>query len=292
MGGLKENIAKKIVSATTHISPKLASRIIYKIHTGKNLHLKNPILFNEKLMYLKLNDYKNNELVTMCSDKLQLDKYTSANGYKGLTNKIIKVYDKASDIDFDELPTKFALKCNHGCKFNIIVDDKKSIDEEWVRKTLDKWVKTKHGYVTAEPHYFKISPKIYAEEYIEGENGEFPNDYKVYVFNGKAKCILVCTNRKAGLEQKLFDLDWNELDYLKEDVVTKKKILKPKNLSKMIKISEKLAVPFRFVRVDFYETKNNLILGELTFTPARCCDNDYNEKGNIELGKMLDLNEK
>lgn len=292
MGDLKENIAKKIVSSITHFSPKLASRIIYKIHTGKNLHLKNPKLFNEKLMYLKLNDYKNNDLVTMCSDKLQLEKYTTANGYKNLTNKIIKIYDSASDIDFDTLPKKFALKCNHGCKFNVIVDNKETVNEEEIRKLLDKWVKTKHGYVTAEPHYFKISPKIYAEEYIEGENGEFPDDYKVYVFNGKAKCVLVCTNRKNGLEQKMYDLKWKELDYLKDEVVTKKKIAKPKKFDEMIKISEKLAKPFRFVRVDFYEVKDKLILGELTFTPARCCDNDYNERGNIELGKMLDLNEK
>ena len=104
--------------------------------------------------------------------------------------------------------------------------------------------------------------------------------------------MLVCTNRKAGLEQKLYDLNWKELHYLKEEVVTKKSVNKPKNLNKMIEIAENLAKPFRFVRVDFYETKQKLILGELTFTPARCCDNDYNEKGNIELGKMLDLNEK
>ena len=292
MSDFKEKFAKKIVSMTTHISPRLSSRIIYKIHTGKNLHLKNPILFNEKLMYLKLNDFKDNDLVSMCSDKLQLEKYTKANGYKNLTNKIIKIYNNASEIDFDELPEKFALKCNHGCKFNIIVDNKDCIDKDQVRKTLDKWVKTKHGYVTAEPHYFKITPKIYAEEYIEGDNGEFPNDYKVYVFNGKAKCVLVCTNRKSGLEQKLYDLNWKELHYLKYEVVTKKSINRPKNLNKMIEIAENLAKPFRFVRVDFYETKQKLILGELTFTPARCCDNDYNEKGNIELGKMLDLNEK
>ena len=292
MSDFKEKFAKKIVSITTHISPRLSSRIIYKIHTGKNLHLKNPKLFNATLMYLKLNDFKDNDLVSMCSDKLQLEKYTKANGYKNLTNKIIKVYNNASEIDFDELPERFALKCNHGCKFNIIVDNKDSIDKDQIRKTLDKWVKTKHGYVTAEPHYFKITPKIYAEEYIEGDNGEFPNDYKVYVFNGKARCVLVCTNRKAGLEQKLYDLNWKELHYLKEEVVTKKSINKPKNLNRMIEIAENLAKPFRFVRVDFYETKQKLILGELTFTPARCCDNDYNEKGNIELGKMLDLDEK
>ena len=41
------------------------------------------------------------------------------------------------------------------------------------------------------------------------------------------------------------------------------------NNEEMIKISEKLAKPFDFVRVDFYETKDGkLKFGELTFSPS------------------------
>ena len=36
----------------------------------------------------------------------------------------------------------------------------------------------------------------------------------------------------------------------------------------MITIAEKVSKPFPFVRVDFYESNNIPILGELTFTPA------------------------
>ena len=51
-----------------------------------------------------------------------------------------------------------------------------------------------------------------------------------------------------------------------------------------------LSKPFKFVRVDFYETKDDKVLfGELTFTPARCSAEYYNDKGNNELGEMLKL---
>ena len=32
----------------------------------------------------------------------------------------------------------------------------------------------------------------------------------------------------------------------------------------------KLAEPFKFVRVDFYEVDGTVYLGEMTFTPAAC----------------------
>ena len=49
---------------------------------------------------------------------------------------------------------------------------------------------------------------------------------------------------------------------------------RPKFLDEMIAVAEKLAAPFDFVRVDFYETTDGeLKFGELTFSPTA---------GNIE----------
>ena len=64
----------------------------------------------------------------------------------------------------------------------------------------------------------------------------------------------------------------------------------PNRLKDMIKYAEELSKPFKFVRVDFYETNDNEVLfGELTFTPARCSAEYYNNKGDNELGDMLEL---
>lgn len=287
----KEKIGKKIVKLLTIISPTLSSKVIYKLHTGKKLKLHNPCNFNEKLMYLKLFDYRNNELVTNCSDKLKVRDYVRNLGYGNILTEIYGIYNDAKDIEFSTLPDKFALKCNHGCGFNIICVDKAKLDKENAIKKLNKWKKTKFGYETCEIHYFPIKPVIYVEKYIATDDGIMPNDYKIYCFNGKARVILVCSEREKKLKLSFYDLKWKKLDYETNEFHTDKAIKKPKNLEKMIEYAEKMSKPFKFVRVDFYETNEGKILfGELTFTPARCSAEYYNDRGNEELGKMLEIN--
>ena len=287
---LKETIGRRLVYLLTAISPTLSSKVIYRLHTKKKLNLVNPTLFNEKLMYLKLHDYKNNQLVIDCSDKIKVREYLKSYDLDNLLTEIYGIYDDAKLIDFSKLPKKFALKCNHGCGYNIICVDKKKLDINDSVKRLNKWKNTTFGYETCEPHYFKIKPLIYAEEYIATSDGIMPNDYKIYCFNGVPKIILVCSERESGLKLTFFDLDWHELDYVTDKYKSSKKIKKPKKLDEMIKYATKLSQPFKFVRVDFYENnEGRVIFGELTFTPARCSAEYYNEKGNKELGELLDL---
>ena len=55
---------RKAMGIISNFSPTLNSKIYYFIKLHKKLDLKNPKTFNEKLMYLKLNKYGNDELVT------------------------------------------------------------------------------------------------------------------------------------------------------------------------------------------------------------------------------------
>lgn len=116
-----------------------------------------------------------------------------------------------------------------------------------------------------------------------------PTDYKIYCVHGKAVGVFVCTERKKGHDMKrnFFDLEWNELPYIKEKYRNSNKIKKPKNWEKMIQYAEILSKEFEFVRVDLYNEEGNIIFGELTFTPACCCAPYYSKEGNIELGKLL-----
>ena len=57
-------------------------------------------------------------------------------GYEDLLTEIYGIYDDANKIDFSKLPNKFALKCNHGCGYNIICTDKNNLDKEDIVKKL------------------------------------------------------------------------------------------------------------------------------------------------------------
>ena len=67
------------------------------------------------------------------------------------------------------------------------------------------------------------------------------------------------------------------------------KIDKPKHLDLMLKYSKLLSQEFVFVRVDFYEVKNEIYLGELTLSPSNSFLQWKNIKQNIFVAKMINL---
>src|SRR5699024_5967641 len=101
------------------ISPTLATKFFYKKAFGKQLDLIEPKTLNEKILWLKLNTYKNNPLVTQCADKYLVREYVREAGCKEILNELIGVWDSVDEIEWDKLPDKFALKVNHGCGYNI-----------------------------------------------------------------------------------------------------------------------------------------------------------------------------
>ena len=80
------------------ISPTVASKVIYKKNFNRTLNLDNPQDFNEKLMWLKLNFYRNNPLVTQCADKYKAREYVKQCGYEEILNDLIGVWDSVDQI--------------------------------------------------------------------------------------------------------------------------------------------------------------------------------------------------
>lgn len=265
------------------------SKILFRIRQGYKIDLRNPKGFNEKLMWLKINNYFKNELVWKCSDKRLVRDYAITKGIsEDNLPHLLGIYSSAYDIDYNKLPDKFALKCSHGCGFNIICTDKNKLDVSTTNKQLNKWLKTKFGYASAENHYTHIKPCIIVEEYIDSNKG-LPYDYKLYCFNGKPKIVLVCSSREKELKLNYYNLKWQELPYGKEEYRNKEEIKKPSKLNDMIKMATKLSKDFPFVRIDFYQYQNKAILGEMTFTPAQCTATYYSKTGEKELAKLLNI---
>ena len=163
MNKLDRNLNKCIF----FISPKKLSEKLYKRTFGKKLNLKNPIGFNEKLQWLKLN--KQTDLIVKCADKYQMRQFVKNLGCEEILNEIYGVYDSVEEIDFERFPNRFAIKCTHGCGYNIICDDINKFDIDSAKKTLDSWMKKKFGIEKAETQYLKMKPKIICEKYIESD---------------------------------------------------------------------------------------------------------------------------
>ncbi len=272
------------------LSPTIATKLIYKKRFGKHLNLKKPRDFNEKLQWLKLN--WRHPLILQCTDRIELRKFVISKNLEHILIPIYGSFDSASDINWEALPKKFALKTTNSCGTNIICHDKSSINKKSTLDQVSKWMKQNYSLKHAEIHYSHIKARIICEQLIGPDNSS-PNDYKIYCFNGVAKLVLVCANRKNNLERFFLDLSWKKINIGSQAFNNGQPPEKPISFKKMIIYSESLASNFPFVRVDFYEHKGKPILGEMTFTPMACMadKNYYNENGLLSLGDMLLLPE-
>lgn len=268
-------------------SPVLATKLLHLKTTGRWINLKEPKDFNEKLQWLKFNE--DQHLKALCADKYKVYKYIEKKHDPSILNRLIAVYDDPSEIDWDILPERLAIKCTHGCGYNIVTKNKNELDRSEVEEKLNKWLGEKFGRKMLEPHYDLNEPRIIIEDYIEDKSGCLPVDYKIYCFSGKAKLVLVCSEREDSLKLDFFDLDWNRLNIGHKENESSNIINKPSCFGEMIKHAEAIAKPFTFVRVDFYDKDGLPVFGELTFTPAANMATYYNDYGLELLGGMMDI---
>ena len=292
---LKENKIKSFFVAPFRNDVKLISKKAYisyqyKYITHHKLNWKNPTRYTEKLQYLRLYVYPKDPLVIKCAGRVGVREYVKEKGYENLLIKTYGVFDRFEDIDFDKLPNAFALKTTHSSQMNYICFDKSKINYDELKKTFNKYLKTNYGKKTVELHYSPIKPQIIIEELML-ENGKLPTEYKIHVFNGKAKSLYVVTSRGIDIRYNNYYIDWTPFDgsqfngWKKTDYPLEK----PKNFDEMIKISEDLASPFPFVRVDLYDINGTIYFSELTFTPAKGTLILDDDKCDFEMGEWLDI---
>lgn len=163
------------------------------------------------------------------------------------------VYNSTKEINYQELPNKFVLKCTHDCGSVIICTNKSKINKKEVNKKLKYWLKRNYYYVTREYHYKNIKPRIICEEFI-GIKDIPPIDYKFHVFNGEeSKIFIQCDeSRFQNHKRSIYDENWNKLDIQYNKSISPNIIKKPENLDEMIDIAKKLSEEFEDVRVDLY----------------------------------------
>ena len=290
-------IISKIYSRTicvlSTVSPTLATKFLYYRAFKKRLNLKNPRTLNEKLQYLKLRNYYKNPLVTQCADKYLVRDYVTNSGCNEILNEFYGVWDSADSIIWSKLPEKFVLKCNHGCGYNIICDDKGLLSEYDVKNQLNQWMEEDFWKFNAETNYRYIPKRIICEKYLQPSVGKLPDDYKVYCFNGKAEYVMVCIGREYGHPKfYYFDRDWNLQRRLTKDGIEAPEDFnpeKPDGIEKVFSYAERLSEPFPFVRADFYLFNGQVYFGELTFTPGACLDNGRLTNTDLMFGDMLYL---
>lgn len=261
-----------------------------KTHGNKEINLKNPLTFSEKLNYLKIFDLSPEKQYV--SDKLTAKEYVKQ---KIPELNVAKVYTTASSFDelnFDLCPSKFILKTNHACKTGIVINNKDEItkeDYEKYRKYYKKVLSLNYAFWgTLELQYKDIKPQIYAEEYLMQKEDDLHIEYEVYCLNGRPEFLQYTKHNVIERMDFMFlDTNWNKTDFRLQVDFSADVVPNDYNKDKILEYSKILSKDFKFARIDFIEINNVLYFSEITFTPFSCQINFIPEKFDKTYGDKL-----
>ena len=261
----------------------------FKVRLGRELNLDNPRSFNEKLQWLKL--YNRKPEYTMMVDKYQVRNYIKDKLGEEYLIPLLGVWDDPDDIDFDALPDRFVLKCNHNSGLGMcICKDKSKLDIEKVKKELRKGLKQDYYISRREWPYKNVTRKIICEKYMEEEPGKGLKDYKLYCFNGRAEILLVVADRFSDTETKAayFDRNGNTLP-IKWGFEPIENMEVPECFDEMFRLAEILSADLPHARIDFYYINGRIYFGEITFFDGSGFDKIEPIEWDYKIGDMLEL---
>jgi hypothetical protein len=242
---------------------------IYTSLYGKDLDLKNPLTFSQKIFHRMIEINRHGHPVfTKLADKCLVRDYVQQKiGAKYLVEMLWHGADPRQ-IPFDRLPEKCVVKTNHGSGGNIVLNGQ--IDRKDVINRLQKMLKENYYWTSREFHYYKIPPKVLVEPFLEDHQPDGPLDYRFWCFGGEPEVIQV-DNHSHNINP-FYDIDWNLLPLHYRENSKACHISKPENFDEMLDVARKLSADFDFVRVDLYNLNGEIKFGEMTFTPAagRC----------------------
>lgn len=270
---------------------ELHLKILFYLHMGRKLDLKNPKTLNEKMQWLKLYDRKPE--YTYMVDKITAKDYVANKIGSEYVVPLLGVWDRPEDIDFDSLPNKFVLKTNHsgGNTGVIVCKDKSQLNKQ---ETIDKLnLSLKSDIYTSfrEWPYKNIKKKVFAEQLLESSTGDI-DDYKFYCFDGYAEAVLVCIDRQIG-EPKFyfFDENWQLKRHNKrgKEAPADFTLPRPENLDEMFRIARLLSKGIPHLRVDLYNVDGKIYFGETTFFTASGFDANRLPEADLYFGGLTKL---
>ncbi len=233
---------------------------------GHKLNLKAPKSFSEKLQWLKL--YDRRPEYTVMVDKVKAKDYVASVLGEEYIIPTLGVWENPDDIDFNKLPDRFVLKCNHNSGTGLFIcKDKSKLDIEKVKAELRKGLKDDYYKKNREWPYKDVPRRAFAEAYMEDEYGEL-RDYKFFCFDGEVKAMFIATDRSKGEHEVRFDFfdeNFNHLPFTNGHPNATILPDKPKMFEEMKALASKLSKGIPQVRIDFFEVGTKVYFGEMTF---------------------------
>lgn len=232
------------------------------------LNIEQPKTICEKIQWLKL--YNSTSLKRDLTDKILVRDYVAKEIGEQYLKNVFQASEHFDQIDFNALPNKFFIKCNHGCKWQFLVKDKLAFVsnerlKNIIKQKIEKWLSMKFFAVGGlELQYQGIKPLVYIEEPIQTKD-EYLSEFEIYCFNGKPKIVqkVIYSNpARRSVWNESFETSTVCFDSIPNIVEAASDEIK-----KATELSGILAKDFKLVRVDWILGDRGLYFNEMTFTP-------------------------
>lgn len=263
----------------------------------------NPRTVNEKMMWLKLNDRQ--PLFTTLVDKVEVKSWIMNNYGSEMLIPTYRVYDSADQINLEELPNEFVIKCNHDSGTVFICKDKANgvfLDKHMHRQSFDdiqKYLKKrlKHSFYkdAREWPYKNVIPKIIVEKLMTKKDGSLPNDYKLFFINDEFQFVYVSFDRAGVNDRCIYDREWKRLPFVwvkpydYRDGINSSDVERPASFQEMLDFGKAVAKPFKCVRVDLYDVDGKMYFGEITPFHSAGYARFYPNEYDLFYGEKIDL---
>ena len=259
----------------------------YLFTKREHLNINHPKTYNEKIQWLKI--YDRNPLYTLLVDKYLVKDWVAHTIGPEYVIPLIAKYDSPDDIDLQELPNQFVLKCNHDSGSVIICKDKSTFDLESAKRKLDRCLSTDTSGFFGEWAYRNVPRCIIAEPFLKDDGNDDLMDYKFFCFDGSPKIMYMSRDHAENVTTDFYDMAFTHLPIRMQAPPSLIPPSKPEQFEKMKELASLLSRGIPHVRVDFYVVKEHVYFGEMTFYHCGGMVTVQPREWNIRMGDMINL---
>jgi len=256
----------------------IAIRVDYFRVFGTIPNLAAPRQFSEKMQHMKL--HARHAHLPDFVDKVRVKEFVRQKLGESWLIPTLWHGEMVTEDVLRDVSKPAVMKANHSSAQIYFLKDDSNLGE--AVRIANNWLDYDHHVLHREWAYGEVARKILIEPFVG--DGEAPEDYKFWVLDGVVRFVQVDQGRFSDHTRQFYTPNWTRLDFRLKYSNSANDIPAPRHLKEMLEAARTLAEGFRFVRVDFYDTPQKPLFGELTFAPeAGLCRFDPPEV-DFELG--------
>jgi hypothetical protein len=242
-----------------------AIRLSYFRHLKRRANLKKPQALSEKINWRKL--YQRDPRFIVFADKVAVKSEIANLVGEEYVIPTLWAGETPEEIPFDQLEPPYVIKVNHASGQPIFIRKKDDIAQRKIYNSLHEQLSHAYGKRDREWAYLAIPRKILIEPMLETAEKAVPEDYKFFVYRGRALFVQIDFDRFGNMCSLFCDRNWNKIPMTWGYPDVERAIPKPEHFEKMLEISEKIGAQFDFARIDLYQVPSGIFFGETTFYP-------------------------